>query len=352
MRERDDDVEPRPSSPFSSFSASESPRAAIAGRCASNENGWPCGSGSSSVAPVERQLGEALVGPDGAHLVGLPDEIGRALERRHEVAGASTAARLELVVGSVDLDELAPPLGRRVDRRRLDLPQRALGERRERADLLDLVAEELDPQRLAAGRREDVDQAAADGELPPLLDPLDALVPRRGERARRATSMPGSSPRRDRSGAGRARRPAADGSASAAADAQTSPPRASTSSARARSPTRCGGGSSPEPQRTPRDGSSADLVVADEPAGCLGGVARVGVVGEEHDEAALDLLVQRREHERQHRLRDAGARRQRGREFRQPLLRAQALDECVEHGTVHGVWPNEAFGRGAMVVPR
>ena len=39
----------------SSFSASASPRAAIAGCCASNENGWPAGSGSSSTAPSDRR---------------------------------------------------------------------------------------------------------------------------------------------------------------------------------------------------------------------------------------------------------------------------------------------------------
>ena len=54
--------------------------------------------------------------------------------------------------------------------------QRPLGEGRERAHLLDLVAEQLDAQRLAAGRGEDVDDAAADGELPALIDPVDALV--------------------------------------------------------------------------------------------------------------------------------------------------------------------------------
>ena len=34
---------------------------------------------------VECDLGEALLGPDRAHLVGLPDEVRRARERRHEV---------------------------------------------------------------------------------------------------------------------------------------------------------------------------------------------------------------------------------------------------------------------------
>ena len=60
--------------------------------------------------------------------------------------------------------------------------QRALRERREGADLLDLVAEELDPERLAARRREDVDEPAAHRELAALLDALDALVA--GERER------------------------------------------------------------------------------------------------------------------------------------------------------------------------
>ena len=54
--------------------------------------------------------------------------------------------------------------------------ERALRERREGADRLDLVAEELDPERLAARGREDVDEPAADGELSALLHPFDALV--------------------------------------------------------------------------------------------------------------------------------------------------------------------------------
>jgi hypothetical protein len=122
---------------------------------------------------------EALVSPHRAHFVGRPDEVGRPLERRHEVGRYVDLRRvLELVVQQRHFDELVPALGRGIDRRRLDLAKSALRERREGADLLDLVTEELDPQRLAAGGREDVDQAAADGELPPLLDALDPLVPR------------------------------------------------------------------------------------------------------------------------------------------------------------------------------
>ena len=56
------------------------------------------------------------------------------------------------------------------------------------------------------------------------------------------------------------------------------------------------------------------------------------------------------EHERQDRLGDAGARRQRRCELLQALLGAKPLDEGVENGTVHGDWPNEAFGRAVMVL--
>ena len=43
----------------------------------------------------------------------------------------------------------------------------------ERPDLLDLVTPELHPQRVLLGRREDVDDAAADGELAATLDQVD-----------------------------------------------------------------------------------------------------------------------------------------------------------------------------------
>ena len=208
--------------------------------------------------------------------------------------------------------------------------QRALGERREGAHLLDLVAEELDAQRLAARRREDVDDPAADGELAALLGAVDALVAGERERLREAVEARlGADLEPDRRR--RARTRAAIPSASAVAEAQTSPPRASTSRARARSPTRCGGGSRPEPQRTPRPGQQRDALGADEPARRLGGVARVGVLGQQADEAPLELLVQRREEERQDRLRDAGARRQGSRERLQALEREQLPDERVEY---------------------
>jgi hypothetical protein len=58
----------------------------------------------------------------------------------------------------------------------------ALRERRERPNLLDLVTEELDAQRLAPRRGEDVDDPAPHRELATFLDAFDTLVA--GERER------------------------------------------------------------------------------------------------------------------------------------------------------------------------
>jgi hypothetical protein len=54
--------------------------------------------------------------------------------------------------------------------------ERALVDDFEVTDLLDLVAPELDPQRVFLGRREDVEDAAAHGEVTALLDELGAGV--------------------------------------------------------------------------------------------------------------------------------------------------------------------------------
>ena len=62
-------------------------------------------------------------------------------------------------------------------------------------------------------------------------------------------------------------------------------------------------------------------------AGGFGDVARIRILGQEHDEPALELLVQRREQQRQHRLGDARPRRQGGRERLQALEREQLPDE-------------------------
>jgi hypothetical protein len=87
-----------------------------------------------------------------------------------------------------------------------------------------------------------------------------------------------------------------------------------------------------------------DAVVTGEPPCGLRRVACVGVLGEDDDQPAAELLVQGREQERQDRLGDARTRRQRSGELLQTLLRTEALDECVEYRPVHDVWPNCAFG--------
>ena len=84
-------------------------------------------------------------------------------------------ARL-VVVRERDLGRVGEPLGRRVDRRLVDLAERALRERREGADALDLVAEQLDAERLAAGARKHIDEPTAHGDLATLFDALHALV--------------------------------------------------------------------------------------------------------------------------------------------------------------------------------
>ena len=121
---------------------------------------------------VERDLGEALLGPDRADLVRLPDEIGGAWQRKHEIGRDLHVP----FVWEPDLAGVEPPLGCRVDGHPLRLAERALSERRERTDALDLVTEELDPERFAPGARKDIDEPASHGDLPALLDPLDALV--------------------------------------------------------------------------------------------------------------------------------------------------------------------------------
>ncbi len=147
-----------------------------------------------------------LFGADRAHLVGLPDQVGRALERRHEVAGN----RRQLTVVAVPrLDQIEPSLGGRVDRGAVHGPQRALREGREDPDRLHLVTEQLDPERLAAGAREDIDDPAADGELAALLGPVDPLVAGKREQLGQLVALEEvADGDRERLGPGRRRREA------------------------------------------------------------------------------------------------------------------------------------------------
>ena len=144
---------------------------------------------------------------------------------------------------------LGGELGRRRDLDRLDVAERALGERRELAQRLDLDVEQVDAHRAVVGRRVDVEQLAADRELAAVLDLVDALVAHRDELLRRSRR-------------GRAGRPCAivkpcgrssgSGTFSLSATAETtttggsswpsSSASSSASSAATRRPTRCGGG--------------------------------------------------------------------------------------------------------------
>ena len=69
--------------------------------------------------------------------------------------------------------------GRDLDQ--LGVPKRALGERREPPQRLDLVSEQIDPDGAVLGRREQVEQAAANRELATVLDLVDALIACRNE---------------------------------------------------------------------------------------------------------------------------------------------------------------------------
>ena len=174
VREGDDDPLAGAHEGASSFSASLRPRAAIAGRCASNANGWPCGNGSSSAVPSR-----------------LDGRSPSSSQTRRTSSGCQTRSGTRSSTGTRSSPgrprrstaDAGRGAARRPGRRRVvDRMERALRERRERAHPLDLVAEELDAERLPAGRREDVDEPAADGELAALLDALDALVARERER--------------------------------------------------------------------------------------------------------------------------------------------------------------------------
>ncbi len=80
----------------------------------------------------------------------------------------------------------------------------------------------------------------------------------------------------------------------------------------------------------PTRGEQCDVLSSEEPADSLGGIARVGVVREKHAEPAVELLVEGRKQERQGRLGDACAGRQRPGERGQALVRPEAPDESVK----------------------
>ena len=133
------------------------------------------------VLPVVAQRRLDLLGADENHRGGLGDQLQRrpeVLQRQH-LGQVGRLASLLLGRHRRQLGQLAA-LGVHLRRRRqldpLGVAERALGEGREPAHRLDLVAEQLDPHRPLLGRRVDVEDAAADGELAALLDLLDPFV--------------------------------------------------------------------------------------------------------------------------------------------------------------------------------
>ena len=133
------------------------------------------------VLPVVAQRRLDLLGGGEDHGGGVGDQVQRraeAIEWQH----LGQARRLRALLGRLHRRQLGQfaVLGVEFGRRRqldpLGLAQRALGEGREPAHRLDLVAEELDPHGALLGRAEDVEDAAAHGELAALLDLLDPVV--------------------------------------------------------------------------------------------------------------------------------------------------------------------------------
>ena len=176
MRERDDDVEPLAEQPLQLVlglreAAGDERRALRLER-----EQLPLRQRVELGRAVEGDLGEALLGPDARTSSGCQTKSGGAASGGTRSAGISDV----VFVRQPDLGGVDPPFGSRIDGDALGFAERALREGREGADALDLVPEELDPERLAAGAREDVDEPAAHGDLAALLDPLDPLVP--GER--------------------------------------------------------------------------------------------------------------------------------------------------------------------------
>jgi hypothetical protein len=126
---------------------------------------------------VERQRVEPVFFPDALDVLRLPHEVGRAADGWNEVVRRRARVLVEPRLGrELRLHKLSPALDRGVDHRLVDRMQRALRERRERANLLDLVAEELHAKRLAPGARKDVDEPAAHRHLAAFLHTVDTLV--------------------------------------------------------------------------------------------------------------------------------------------------------------------------------
>ncbi len=210
----------------------------------------------------------------------------------------------------------------------VDGVQRALGEGRERANLLDLVAEELDAQRLAAGAREHVDEPAADRDLPALLRAVGPRVARERELLDEGVEVDLVSDRdanRVRPLV-RRRQPFRERSGRRAHEAPLGEhrerPGALADQVRGRVEARADRDAAARQQRHPGG--------IDVPAHGLGGVARVLVLGQDAEQRAVARLAERREQERERRLGDARIGRERVRERTEVVALGERRDETTQ----------------------
>ncbi len=193
---------------------------------------------------------ELLLGEQ--HHAGIAEEIERAEEavERQELGDVRALA---LVRHELRRDaQLGLELRGGGDLDLLEVGDRALGERGEAAEGLDLDVEEVDADGVVGGRREEIKQAAADRELAAVLDLLDALVPAVDEldaNSSRSMRSPFLSVRPCGRSSGSGIRSASaaalatiTGGAWAAVASSASAASSSASMAAMRRPIRCGGG--------------------------------------------------------------------------------------------------------------
>ena len=247
------------------------------------------------------RLGDGLLLPDLPDLGRLPDEVG-GRERRDEVVRDGDR---RVVVRERRLHEVGAALGGRMDPRGVEGAERSLREGRERADRLDLVAEELEADRLPARRGEDVDDAAADSELAAFLDAIDPGVAGEGEVLGEAVGAGLVADLEDERRGPRVgrRHPVGDaerrGADEPAAGEDLERTRALADEVRR--------GLEPGLPADAAGGEQPDVLLAEEPGRGLGGVPGVVVVGQQADERAFAGEPERREEERQDRLGHARA---------------------------------------------
>ena len=157
-------------------------------RSGSSSTTWvPAGQLRRAAAPCRRP------GPGPGTPCPRPRCPRRSCRAARPARGASTASARGPLAHLVGEQQLAA--GRRPQPVLGDLQGALVGDL-EVADLLDVVAPELDPQRVLLGRREDVEDAAADGELAALLDQVDPGVGggrQRSTTSSRSTSSPARS---------------------------------------------------------------------------------------------------------------------------------------------------------------